>query len=48
VIDFDAALRDPAQPTRLLPAFESNGHLHPNDQGYALMADSVDLSLFNF
>jgi len=48
VIDFDAALRDPAQPARLLPAFESNGHLHPNDQGYALMADSVDLSLFNF
>jgi hypothetical protein len=28
VIDFDAAVRDPAQPTRLLPAYDSGDHLH--------------------
>jgi lysophospholipase L1-like esterase len=46
VVDFDAALRDPARPTHLRAAAESEGHLHPNDAGYALMGDSVDLALF--
>jgi lysophospholipase L1-like esterase len=46
VIDFDRAIRDPAHPSRLLPAFDSGDHLHPNDRGYAAMADAVDLSLF--
>jgi len=47
-VDFDAALRDPAQPSRLRPAVDSNGHLHPNDEGYSRMGDSIDLSLFDF
>lgn len=34
VIDFDAALRGPAHPTRLLPHWDSGDHLHPNDAGY--------------
>ena len=34
VIDFDAVLRDPDHPSRLLPRFASQGHLHPNDLGY--------------
>jgi lysophospholipase L1-like esterase len=46
VIDFDRATRDPSQPTRLLPAYDSGDHLHPNDAGYKAMADFVDLSLF--
>ena len=46
VIDFDAITRDPAMPTRLLPALDSGDHLHPNDRGYAAMADAIDLELF--
>ena len=46
VIDFDAALRDPAHPRRVLPAYDFGDHLHPNDAGYAAMADSIDLDLF--
>lgn len=38
VVDFDAVLRDPAHPARLLPAFDSGDHLHPGDAGYAAMA----------
>jgi lysophospholipase L1-like esterase len=43
VADFDAATRDPAQPTRLLPAFDSGDHLHPNDAGDRAMAAAVPL-----
>jgi len=46
VIDFDVAIRDPAAPTRLLPAFDSGDHLHPSDAGYRAMAESIDLRLF--
>jgi lysophospholipase L1-like esterase len=46
VVDFDAVVRDPAQPTRLRPEFEGTGHLHPNDAGYAAMGNSIDLSQF--
>ena len=46
VIDFDEAIRDPANPTRMLPAYDSGDHLHPNDAGYAAMANAVDLKLF--
>jgi lysophospholipase L1-like esterase len=46
VIDFDEATRDPAHPARLLPAYDSGDHLHPNDAGYQAMANAVDLSLF--
>jgi lysophospholipase L1-like esterase len=45
VIDFDAVLRDPDQPSRLLPRFSSKDHLHPNDAGYRAMADAIDLAL---
>lgn len=39
LLDFDALLRDPARPSRLLPAYDSGDHLHPGDAGYAAMAD---------
>ncbi len=46
VIDFDAAVRDPAQPSRILASFDSGDHLHPNDAGHEAMAGAVPLSLF--
>jgi lysophospholipase L1-like esterase len=46
VIDFDAVLRDPDHPSRIVPRFASEDHLHPNDAGYQAMADAVDLALF--
>ena len=45
VIDFDRAIGDAAHPTRLLPAYDSGDHLHPNDAGYKAMAASIDLRL---
>lgn len=44
VIDFDALLRDPARPSKMLPAFDSGDHLHPGDAGYKAMADSIKLT----
>ncbi|MGH9255801.1 MAG: SGNH/GDSL hydrolase family protein [Vicinamibacterales bacterium] len=46
VIDFDNVTRDPNDPRRLLAAFDSCDHLHPNDAGYKAMADAIDLDLF--
>jgi lysophospholipase L1-like esterase len=46
VIDLDAAVRDPANPASLLPAFDSGDHLHPNVAGYQRMAGAIDLRLF--
>ena len=46
VIDFDAVVRDPAQPGRMRANFDSGDHLHPNDAGYEAMANAVDLALF--
>jgi lysophospholipase L1-like esterase len=46
VIDFDSVTRDPAQPDRFLPAFDSGDHLHPGDGGYREMGDAIDLALF--
>jgi lysophospholipase L1-like esterase len=47
VIDFDAALRDPANPAQVNPSLQRGDHLHPNDSGYAAMADAVVLNLFS-
>ena len=46
VIDFDAAMRDPLNPSQLLSAADSSDHLHPNETGYKMMADAIDLKLF--
>jgi len=45
VIDFDAVMRDPADPLRLNPAYDSGDHLHPNDAGYQAMADAISLKM---
>jgi lysophospholipase L1-like esterase len=41
VVDFDAVLRDPSDLARLLPAYDSGDHLHPNDAGYQAIADAI-------
>ena len=45
VLDFDAWMRDPANPLRLLPAYDSGDHLHPGDAGNRALAEGIDLSL---
>lgn len=47
VIDFDAALRDPEHPARMLPVYDNGDHLHPSDVGYNRMGDVIDLGLFD-
>ena len=46
VIDFDAAMRDPAAPSKMKANLQSGDWLHPNDAGYEAMANAVDLGLF--
>lgn len=46
VVDFNKLMRDPNHPDRLLPAFDSGDHLHPNDAGYKAMAAAIDLQWF--
>lgn len=47
VIDFDAAVRDPANQTQLNPEYDSGDYLHLNPAGYKVMAETVDLKLFS-
>lgn len=42
VVDFDAALRNPADPAVLRAADSSVDHLHPSPAGYRAMAEAVD------
>ncbi|MEO3754357.1 SGNH/GDSL hydrolase family protein [Streptomyces sp. B6B3] len=46
VLDFDAAVRDPAQPDQLLPSVHDGDWLHLNPEGYGLLAAAVPLNLF--
>lgn len=46
VIDFEKAVQDPANPSRVLPEFTED-NLHPNDAGYAAMANIIELDLFD-
>jgi len=45
-VDFEAAVRDPNHPDTFLPSDEPGDHLHPNDAGYKVMGDTIDLKLF--
>ncbi|WP_164136524.1 SGNH/GDSL hydrolase family protein [Stenotrophomonas maltophilia] len=45
MIDLDAALRDPADPSRMAAAYDSGDHLHPGDAGNRAMAEAVDLDV---
>jgi lysophospholipase L1-like esterase len=46
VIDFEAAVRDPAKPEAMIAAYQSGDWLHPGDAGYKAMAAAIDLRLF--
>jgi lysophospholipase L1-like esterase len=46
VLDFDAAVRDPRDPTRFRAEADSPDQLHPGDAGYRMMADAIDLTIF--
>jgi lysophospholipase L1-like esterase len=45
VLDFDKAVRDPADPTQIRDGYHPGDHLHGTDSAYAAMAAAVDLSL---
>ncbi|MCO4887894.1 G-D-S-L family lipolytic protein [Cupriavidus phytorum] len=42
-IDFDKVMQDPSDPQKALTAWTFDGTLHPNDVGYAHMAQAVDV-----
>ncbi|MFG1700999.1 SGNH/GDSL hydrolase family protein [Nonomuraea sp. NPDC049309] len=46
VIDFDAAVRDPAAPHRLGAAYDEGDHLHLGPAGYRALAAAVPENLF--
>jgi lysophospholipase L1-like esterase len=45
-IDLDAAIRDPANPDKMKAELQSGDWLHPNDAGYKVMGEAIDLALF--
>ncbi len=46
VIDMDALVRDPADPTRYAAAYGAGNHLVPNDAGEKAIGEGIDLKLF--
>ncbi|MBV9229862.1 MAG: hypothetical protein JOZ18_11155 [Chloroflexi bacterium] len=44
VFDFATPLGHPEDETRLAPRFNSGDNIHPNDAGYQVMAETVDLA----
>ena len=47
IIDFEAAVRDPKDPKKILAAYDSGDHLNLNDEGYKAMGNAVDLKLID-
>ena len=47
VIDFDQAVRDKTDPSRMAEVYDSGDKLHPSDAGYVAMANAIDLNLFS-
>ena len=46
VVDFDEAVRDPARPAQLLPAYAAADRLHVNDAGNVAQGNVIPLRLF--
>ncbi|MEV6240436.1 SGNH/GDSL hydrolase family protein [Lentzea sp. NPDC051838] len=44
VVDFDAVIRDPADPQRIRPDYDQGDHLHPGDKGFEAMAKAVRIA----
>ncbi|MFT5642705.1 MAG: lysophospholipase L1-like esterase [Janthinobacterium sp.] len=47
VVDFDTAMKWSAYPNAIDPALDSGDSIHPNAEGYAAMAHSIDLRLLS-
>jgi uncharacterized protein YbjT (DUF2867 family)/lysophospholipase L1-like esterase len=43
IVDFDAVVRDPDDPTSIKATFDFGDHLHCNDSGLEAMANAVDI-----
>ena len=46
VLDFDAAVRDPANPRQINPIYDVGDHLHMTPAGYGQIAASIPFDLF--
>jgi lysophospholipase L1-like esterase len=46
VVDFDKVIRDPNDPRQFIKEYNNTDRLHPNDAGYQVMADAIDLAMF--
>ncbi|AEY66494.1 GDSL-type esterase/lipase family protein [Clostridium sp. BNL1100] len=46
VIDLDAAVKNPNDPTKLLSTYDSGDHLHLSPAGYEKVAEAIDINLF--
>lgn len=46
VIDFDKAVKDPNDALTMLSNAQSGDYLHPNEDGYKMLGEAIDLSLF--
>jgi lysophospholipase L1-like esterase len=46
VVDFEGAVKDPADPQKMREDLQRGDYLHPNAAGYAAMSQAVDLSVF--
>ena len=46
VIDFDKIMQNPEDTSILLPEIHSGDYLHPNEAGYVMMGEAIDLKLF--
>lgn len=46
IIDFDAGLRDPNDPSKLQSKYDSGDKLHLNPEGYKKMGEMIDHNLF--
>lgn len=46
IIDFDNIMKNPENPLELLPDAHTGDYLHPNEKGYKIMGESIDLKLF--
>ena len=46
VIDFDKAMRNPAEPSTIMDGLHDGDYLHPSQTGHQIMGKAVDLNLF--
>lgn len=46
MVDLDELIRSPANPNHVNPKYDGGDNLHPNDAGYAAIAEAMPLSFF--